>query len=79
MTFRNALLAALALATPAFLLAPAQASMIHKHPKMTGIAAGMVAHHEAKKHGHGFMHKHPMMTGMAAGLAAHHMAKKHGK
>ena len=77
MTVRNTLLAALALATPAFLVAPVQASIFHKHPTMTGVAAGMAAHHMAKSHGHGFMHRHPMMTGVAAGMAAHHMAKKH--
>lgn len=79
MKLRNALLAALALATPAFFVAPVQASIFHKHPTMTGIAAGIAAHHEAKVHGHGVMHRHPIMTGMAAAMAAHHMAKKHMK
>jgi hypothetical protein len=75
----NTVLAAIALAVPVFIQAPAQASIFHKHPTMTGAAAGLAAHHMAKTHGHGFMHRHPMMTGMAAGLAAHHIAKKHMK
>ena len=77
MKLRNTLLAAVALAVPVFAQTPAQAGFMHKHPTMTGMAAGMAAHHMAKTHGHGMMHKHPMMTGMAAGMAAHHMAKKH--
>ena len=77
MKLRTLFLAALALAAPVFVQAPAQAGIMHKHPTMTGMAAGMAAHHMAKKHGHGMMHRHPMITGMAAGMAAHHMAKKH--
>ncbi len=79
MKLRTTLLAALAVAVPAFAPLSAQAGILHKHPGMTGLAAGMAAHHMAKAHGHGFMHRHPMMTGMAAGMAAHHMAKKHMK
>ena len=51
--------------------------MMHRHPMMTGMAAGMAAHHMAKHAHGGMMHRHPMMTGMAAGMMAHHMAKKH--
>jgi hypothetical protein len=75
----STLLAALALATPAFFAAPVQAGILHKHPVITGIAAGVAAHHLAKKHGHGVLHHHPVMTGIAAGVAAHHLAKTHHK
>lgn len=74
-------IAAVSACTPALFSAPTQANIFKKHPMMTGIAAGMAAHHMAKHsrmHGHhGMMARHPMMTGMAAGMMAHHMAKKH--
>jgi hypothetical protein len=75
MNLRLTLLAAAALAAPAFMAAPVQANILHKHPALTGIAAGIAAHHEAKAHGHGILHKHPILTGIGAGLAAHHIAK----
>lgn len=72
--------AALALALPAF-VAPAQAGILHRHPKATGVVAGLAAHHMAKKSaqhgGHSLAARHPVATGVAAGLAAHHLAKKH--
>lgn len=78
--------AALALAAPAFLTAPAQASLLHKHPTAAGAAAGLAAHHIAKKgassrmaHGKrpNLAQRHPLATGVIAGVAAHHMLKKH--
>lgn len=72
-----ALPAILALAVPAFIAAPTQASIFHHHPGATGVAAAVVAHHMAKHHGHGFMHRHPMATAVGAGMLAHHMAKHH--
>ncbi len=84
--------AALALTAPAFVSSPALAqaapkkpNMMQRHPKATGVAAGLAAHHMAKKGAKGkmaqgkkpnMMQRHPKATGVAAGLAAHHMAKK---
>ncbi len=69
-----------ALIVPALFAAPAQAGILHKHPKAAGIAAGLAAHHMAKKSAskghHGVMARHPKATGLAAGLAAHHALKK---
>ncbi len=64
---------------------PAQAGILHKHPVAAGAAAGLAAHHFAKKgaagrmaHGQkpNFAERHPMATGIAGGVAAHHMLKK---
>ena len=64
---------------------PANAGILHHHPVAAGVAAGMVAHHMAKKSGrnraaHGghrnFAQRHPGVTGIAAGVAAHHMLKR---
>ena len=70
-----------------FVSAPAQArSFAQKHPIITGAAAGIAAHHYAKKWGrrrtmHGrhrnFAERHPVLTGAAAAAAAHHVAKRH--
>ncbi len=72
--------AAVALSISAFLAAPAQAGILHKHPTAAGVGAGIAAHHMAKKSaaggGHGMMARHPKTTGVAAGMAAHHMLKK---
>jgi len=78
--------AALALLAPAFAALPAQAGIFHKHPMLAGAAAGLAAHHMAKRGAQGrmahggkpnFAERHPMMSGVAAGALAHHMAKKH--
>ena len=73
------------LLTSAFLTVPAQAGILHKHPVAAGAAAGLAAHHMAKKgassraaHGKkpNLAERHPMATGVVAGVAAHHMLKK---
>ena len=69
--------ATLAVGATAFVSTPAQAGILHRHPKMAGVGAAIAAHHIAKHHGHGFMHRHPTMTAVGAGLAAHHIAKHH--
>lgn len=78
--------ATLALAAPAFLTAPAHAGILKKHPTAAGAAAGLAAHHIAKKGAHSRMahgkrpnlaQRHPVATGVIAGAAAHHMLKKH--
>lgn len=76
------LAAAGALLIPAFFAAPTQAKgLLHRHPGAAGLAAGLAAHHMAKKSaahgGHGMMARHPKATGVVAGMAAHHMLKKH--
>ncbi len=76
-----ALLAAGALLAPAFFGAPAQAKgLLHRHPVAAGAAAGLAAHHMAKKSAakghHGVMARHPKATGVIAGMAAHHALKK---
>jgi hypothetical protein len=72
--------AALALLTPSFVCSPATAGPLKKHPVAAGVAAGLVAHHMAKKSaakgGHGVMARHPKATGVVAGLAVHHALKK---
>ena len=64
---------------------PAQAGILHKHPVAAGAAAGLVAHHMAKKGAAGRMahgqrpnlaERHPIMSGVAGGAMAHHMLKK---
>ena len=64
---------------------PAQAGILHKHPILGGAAAGLAAHHMAKKGAAGRMahgqkpnmaERHPMMSGLAGAAAAHHMLKK---
>ena len=72
-----ALSAAIAFATSAAFVAPAQAGILHNHPTATGIGAGLAAHHMAKHAHSGMMHRHPVMTGIAAGAVAHHIAKHH--
>ena len=76
---------AAALLAPAFFAFPAQAGILHKHPVMAGAAAGLAAHHMAKKGAAGRMahgqrpnlaERHPILSGLAAGGAAHHMLKK---
>ena len=63
---------------------PAQAGILHKHPVLAGAAAGLAAHHMAKKGAAGRMahgqkpnlaERHPMLSGVGAGVAAHHMLK----
>ncbi len=80
-----ALLAASALLLAPVLTAPAQAGILHKHPALAGAAAGLAAHHMAKKGAAGraangqrpnMAERHPMLSGLAAGGAAHHMLKK---
>ena len=70
---------------PAFLTSPVHAGLLHKHPTAAGVAAGLAAHHMAKKGAAGRMahgkkpnlaERHPMATGVVAGVAAHHMLKK---
>ena len=87
-TKRNlfALIAAVAVVSPIGLPQPAQAQgMLKKHPIASGIVAGAVAHHMAKKGAANraasgrkpnFAERHPMMSGLAAGAATHHMLKK---
>ena len=64
---------------------PAQAGILHKHPVAAGAAAGLAAHHMAKKGAAGRMahgqkpnlaERHPMATGIAGAAVAHHMLKK---
>ena len=64
---------------------PAQAGILHKHPTLAAGAAGLAAHHMAKKgaatrmaHGQkpNMAERHPMISGMAGAAAAHHMLKK---
>ncbi len=61
---------------------PAQAGILHKHPALAGAAAGLAAHHMAKKGAAGRMahgqkpnlaERHPILSGVGAGMAAHHM------
>ncbi len=87
-TFRSAALAlpiVTAVLLPTLLCAPAQANPLKKHPMIAGAAAGMMAHHMAKKGAAGRMahgakpnmaERHPMMSGAAAAMGAHHMLKK---
>lgn len=79
-----ALLPAAAILATAML--PAQAGILHKHPVAAGAAAGLAAHHMAKKgaagrmaHGQkpNFAERHPVVTGVAGAGLAHHMLKKH--
>jgi hypothetical protein len=87
MKIRNMTLAAAAaglflaptLATPS-----AQANVLKKHPLMASAAAGIAAHHYAKKGAAGraaagqrpnFAERHPMMSGAAAAIGAHHFLK----
>ena len=82
----TALLAAgAALLAPTLLTGPAQAGILHKHPVAAGAAAGLAAHHLAKKGAAGraasgkkpnLAERHPMLSGIAAGAAAHHTLKK---
>ena len=81
----NATAVALALLAPACISIPAQAGVLHKHPVLAGAAAGLAAHHMAKKGAAGraatgkkpnLAERHPMMTGVAAAVAGHHLAKK---
>jgi hypothetical protein len=74
-----------ALLAPTFLTSPAQAGILHKHPVAAGAAAGLAAHHMAKKgaasraaHGKkpNLAERHPVLSGLAAGGVAHHMLKK---
>ncbi len=61
---------------------PAQADLLHKHPVAAGAAAGLAAHHFAKKGAAGraargqkpnFAERHPVAAGVGAGVAAHHL------
>lgn len=65
---------------------PAQAGILQKHPVAAGAAAGLAAHHFAKKGAASraakgkrpnLAERHPIVSGVAAGAAAHHMLKKH--
>jgi len=81
LSHKAAALAAAALLVPALLVAPVQAKgLLHMHPVAAGAAAGLAAHHMAKKSaahgGHGMMARHPKTTGVVAGLAAHRALKK---
>lgn len=67
------------------LTGPAQAGILHKHPVAAGAAAGLAAHHIAKKGAASraasgkkpnLAERHPVLSGIAAGAAAHHMLKK---
>ncbi len=80
-----ALPAAVAVLLPTLLCAPAQANPFKKHPVIAGAAAGLVAHHMAKKGAAGRMahgqkpnmaERHPMLSGAAAAVGVHHMLKK---
>lgn len=87
-TFYKAALAlpvAVAVLLPTLVSAPAQANPFKKHPVIAGAAAGMMAHHMAKKGAAGRMahgqrpnmaERHPMLSGAAAAMGAHHMLKK---
>jgi len=59
-----------------------------KHPKLTGIAAGVAAYKLAKKTGNNraaagkkknFAQRHPVLTGVATGMVVHKVAKDSGK
>lgn len=65
--------------------AGAARNFAQKHPILTGAAAGIAAHHYAKKWGRrrsqvgrrrNFAERHPIITGAAAAGVAHHFAKK---
>ncbi len=87
-TFRNTALALpgiVAVLLPMLASAPAQANPFKKHPMIAGAAAGLMAHHMAKKgaagraaHGQkpNLAERHPMLSGAAAAVGAHHMLKK---
>lgn len=70
---------------PVVLGTVAQANPLTKHPLIAGAAAGMMAHHMAKKGAAGRMahgqkpnmaERHPMLSGAAAAVGAHHILKK---
>lgn len=80
-----ALTAAVAILLPSVLSAPVQANPLTKHPLIAGAAAGLAAHHMAKKGAAGRMahgqkpnmaERHPMLSGAAAAMGAHHILKK---
>lgn len=82
----RATLAALALLAPTALSAPANAGILHKHPKAAGAVAGLAAHHMVKKGAAtraakgqkpNLAQRHPVATGLAAAVATHHVLKKH--
>lgn len=59
----------------------AHKNILERHPVATGVAAGLAAHHMAKRRAAAgkkpnLAERHPVATGLVAGLAAHHMAKK---
>jgi len=63
-------------------------SFAQRHPVATSVAAGVAAHHIAKKTGQNrtangghrnLAQRHPMATGVAAAAATHHVIKKHAK
>jgi len=63
-------------------------SFAQRHPVATSVAAGVAAHHIAKKTGQNrtaagrnrnFAQRHPVATGVAAAAATHHVIKKHAK
>ncbi len=87
-TFRKAFLAlpiATAVLIPTLVSTSVQANPLKKHPLIAGAAAGMMAHHMAKKGAAGRMahgqkpnmaERHPMLSGVGAAMGAHHMLKK---
>ncbi len=65
---------------------PPKKSFVQRHPKLTSVAAGIVAYKVAKKTGknrqaagrkRNFAQRHPVLTGIAAAAATHHYIKKH--
>ena len=72
--------AALAILMPTLISVPAHAGFLKRHPVASGVAAGLIAHHMAKKsakHGHrGFLARHPVATGVVTGALVHHHLKK---
>ena len=85
---RVAMLSGLTMALGGFLplTVMAQHSVFHRHPNLTGAAAGYTAYRAAKHTGknrvargrhRNLMQRHPIATGVVAGMAAKHLAKKH--
>src|SRR5205807_5717216 len=60
-------------------------SFAQRHPVVTSVAAGVAAHHVAKKTGRrrtatgrrrNFAQRHPVATGVAAAAATHHVIRR---
>ena len=81
-----ALSAAAAFAGTALVPTAAQAGILHRHPHLAAAAAGIAAHHYAKKGAQSraaqgrkpnFAERHPILSGIGAAVATHHVLKHH--